>query len=413
MDSGITPHELMKLRHDATPHPYPTGDSAGDAEKITQWFLECAFFKLFLYRNPKKDPQKEFSDALIVFDDTIVIVQVKSKSSERSDVEWVPKHANKASKQLNGSFRQLKDGIVKDFINPVFFVKKEIDLSKYLYIYGVIIFDGVSEIIDPLPLIDLANKPEIPSIFISTSDLRILVERVNTAADFINYCEAHSRLASQESVPINQEFETLSRIASDVPNLLSEGRSIETFDKGYIKGFTWISRLFNGDVNRDQNYQFGLLVDDIISNLQDLDPNFSGPMNEASANSLRIAEQLGWLDRKRRIELGKLLNKFAIAASDGNYRILPYMRPTLGILFLFLFSKERRKKRRELLEIFVSVAQIKYKVKRVIGIATEPVGNGRSYDLILAEEMILKPDVIIPSELLAELPNLTKYLIED
>jgi len=413
MDSGVTTQELMHFRHDATPLPLPTEDAADDAEKITQWLLECAFFKPFVYRNPKKDPKKEFADALILFHDTIVIVQVKAKSSERLEVEWLPKHATKASKQLNGSFRQLKDGIVKDFINPVFSVKKEIDLSKYLYVYGIIILDGVSEIIDPLPLIDLGNKPLIPSVFMSTSDLKILIERVNTAADFINYCEAHSKLATQEPVPINQEFETLLRISADVPYLLSEGKSIETLDKGYKKGFAWISRLFNGEVNRDPNYRFGLLVDDIISHLQDLDPQYSGPMNESSLNSLRIAEQLGWLDRKRRIELGKLLHKFATAAYDGNFRILPYMRPTLGILFIFLFSKENRNERRELLEMFVGLAQVKYKITRVLGIATEPIGNGRSYDLILVEKMIFKPDVIVPEELLATLPDLTKPLVKD
>jgi hypothetical protein len=52
--------DLMGFRYDATPLPLPTDDMADDAEKIVQWFLECAFFKPFVYRNPMKDPQKEF-----------------------------------------------------------------------------------------------------------------------------------------------------------------------------------------------------------------------------------------------------------------------------------------------------------------------------------------------------------------
>ncbi len=405
--------ELMRSRYDATPLPVPTSNTADDAEKIVQWFLECAFFKPFVYRNPMKDPQKEFADALIIFDDTIVIVQVKAKSSERAETDWIAKHATKASRQLNGSFRQLKDGIIKSFTNPVFMVKKEIDFSKYPYVYGVIILACVNETIDPLALIDSADRPALPTAFLSISDLRILTERVNAAADFIHYCEAHTTLASRESVPINQENTTLERIAAQVPELLSEGRPIESFSEKHLLGFQWISRLFKGEVNLDPDYRYSLLVDDILSHSHDLDPEHSAPFTEASSASLKIAEQLGWLDRKRRIELGKLLYRFADAARDGNTRLLPYMRLKLGVLILFMYTRESRVVRRVQLHAFVGLAQVKYGVTHVLGIATEPIGDGRSYDMVWVDDLLVSPSVEIPIDVLAALPDLECSLFEE
>lgn len=404
--------DLMGFRYDATPLPLPTDDMADDAEKIVQWFLECAFFKPFVYRNPMKDPQKEFADALVIFEDTIVIVQVKTKSSERAETDWIAKHASKATRQLNGSYRQLKDGIVKDFTNPVFAVKKQIDLSQYPYVYGIIVLAGVNKNIDPIPLISSADKPMIPIVFLSISDLQILTERVNTAADFIHYCEAHSTLASRESVSINQEETTLLRIAAQIPDLLSEGRPIVSFGEKYLLGFQWISRLFKGEVNLDPDYRYSLLVDDILSHSHDLDPEYSSPLADSSLASLKIAEQLGWLDRKRRIELGKLLYRCADASRDGNTRFLPYLRPSLGVLFLFMYTKEPRVLRRKQLISFVGLAQLKYGVTQVLGIATEPICNGRSYDMIWVTEGIVMPKRKVSSELLNALPELNRSLIE-
>jgi hypothetical protein len=405
--------ELMHIRHDATPLPIPSEAVALDAEKIVQWLLEYAFFKPFVYRNPRKDPKKEFADALVVFDDTIVIVQVKAKSSERPDLEWVAKHVNKASKQLNGSFRQIKDRLVTHFTNPVFAVEKEIELAQYPYVYGFILLAGVDGIVDPLPLIETGNKPAIPTIFLSLTDYYVLAERVNTAADFIQYCEARSKLTIQESVPINQENNTLARIAVQVPLLLSEGRPVESFSEIHLLGFQWFSRLLLGEVNRDDDYQYSLLVDNIISHVHDLDPEYSGPLSESSLNSLKIGEQLGWLDRKRRIELGKLLFRFADASRDGNTRFLPYLRPKLGVLFLFMYTAEERIARQEHLFAYIGLAQVKYGVTRVLGIATEPIGNGRSYDMCWVEEQLLKPEATVPGDVLDALPKLNRILIRE
>lgn len=402
--------ELMRSRHDATPFPLPTENPADDAEKVAQWLLECTFFKPFTYRNPPKDPQKEFSDALIIFDDTIIIIQIKTKTSERSDTDWMTKHANKASKQLNGSYRQLKDRLVKSFTNPIFSVQKDVGLSQYSYVYGMILLAGVIEVIDPLSLIEHKNKPVIPTVFVSISDLQIITKRVNTAADFIHYCEAHTKLAIQEAVPINHAIENLTRIASQVPELLSEGRPVESFTGKHLLGFEWISRLFSGEVNCDPDYRYSLLVDDIISNSSNLDLEYSGPMSESLLNPLRIAEQLGWLDRKRRIELGKQLYQFAAAARDGNTRFLAYMRPTMAVLFLFMYTVEERKARQEQLYAFIRLAQVKYGVTRVLGIATEPIGSRRSYDLIWVEELLVKPETIFSNEIFGALPELNRSL---
>ncbi|GAI93734.1 unnamed protein product, partial [marine sediment metagenome] len=145
--------EIMNRRFESTPIPSLTGDAGKDVESIIQWLLEFSLLKDFVYRNPKKENGKEFSDAVVIYDDIVIIIQIKTQESPKDPIQWTKKYLQKAINQLNGSYRMLREGIVKEFENEVLGTKIKIDLTKHKCIYGVIILAQCSQPYNPLNFI--------------------------------------------------------------------------------------------------------------------------------------------------------------------------------------------------------------------------------------------------------------------
>lgn len=65
---------------------------------------------------------------------------------------------------------------------------------------------------------------------------------------------------------------------------------------------------------------------------------------------------------------------------------------------MYLATAETRPKRLETLKFLVAYAQMKHGLPRCLGVATEPIGDGRSYDFALREGPL-------PEEFLAHLKS--------
>lgn len=129
----------MNTRFAATSMPVPCAEVTKDNEKLTQWYLEHSFFRDFVYRNPVGRKGKEFSDALVVYDDTIIVIQNKTQGSSRPPEDWAESAVNDAIRQLRGSFRMIRDGLVQEFENDVLCSKMRIDIAKHIHIYGMLV----------------------------------------------------------------------------------------------------------------------------------------------------------------------------------------------------------------------------------------------------------------------------------
>ena len=69
--------KLAKLRFGMSEIPKIGGQPGNYEEKWTQWFLERSFFRDFVYRNPRgKKKGQELADAVVVFDDVVLMVQL-------------------------------------------------------------------------------------------------------------------------------------------------------------------------------------------------------------------------------------------------------------------------------------------------------------------------------------------------
>jgi hypothetical protein len=70
------------------------------------------------------------------------------------------------------------------------------------------------------------------------------------------------------------------------------------------------------------------------------------------------------------------------------------------LLASILLLRKAARKRVKILQFLVHYAQMKYGVGRCLGIATEPLGNGRSYDFVMSRAPL-------PEKLLEALRTMT------
>ncbi len=371
------------FRFAMTPFPEISGNHGSDAEKVSQWFLEKSFFLDFVFRNPKgKKKGKELADAIVLYDDVLLMVQVKSQNSKSDSRKWAKKNIKKALEQLNGTRRMLVKKHVTRLYNEL---RGEvlIDVSKYLSHVGLIIIAQ-----DLLPftaeeLVPDLKKQDFPIHIFSLRDFSLLVSRLDAAGDFICALELRQDIASNVTYLVHKEEENIAKISPHIEAVL-RFHYPNDLESVIIKTCDSFKRLLSGKLKNSEDWRYGLLVDDIIAHAHDIDPNLPYH-NETTARqtSVAIATYLGYLTRQRRISLGKRMFGCVRGASDGNVHHLCHYKPSLKQVFVFLATSKSREERTKFLRFLLSVAQVKFNANIGIGIATEPPGVGRSYDMAL------------------------------
>jgi hypothetical protein len=132
------------------------------------------------------------------------------------------------------------------------------------------------------------------------------------------------------------------------------------------------------------DWKYGLAIDDMIARVHDFDPEL--PWNKGRDKgrvSMEVAKFLGWLTRERRIRLGKKVISACEAARDGKIHYFPHVQPSRGTACVYLITSQNRPDRIKTLDFLVSYAHVKYGVRQCLGVATEPIGDGRSYDFMV------------------------------
>lgn len=405
-------YEQMQMRFSASKEPIPTEDITKDNEALTQWYLEHSFFKDFVYKNPEKKKGREFSDALIIYDDTIIIIQNKTKLSKRNEIGWASKNINSALKQLKGSYRNIKSELVTAFNNEVLDIRQNIDFEKHKYLYGLIVLAQDSEGYDPYSLIDSENKPDFPFTIISLNDLFEIIDKMDTAADLIVYFELRLDAMQLGFFPkVNDEQKNMNRIADLVPQIL-EPRMVGLTEEKKKKTIEIAVYKLKTRIKERSDYIYSVLIDDMIARAHEIDQKIYGKDKENIRFSHKIAEAYGYLTRERRIEMGKRLYRAANEARKGLGKIVAHIQKPIRQTYLYLFTLENRKERRKLLKAISVAAQKKYTNEKVLAVATEPLGTGgRSYDFYYIDYYLLEDDVEIPEYVMNLLPDVTTSLM--
>lgn len=373
--------KLAKIRFGMSEVPKVGGQPGTYEERWTQWFLERSFFRDFVYRNPRgKKKGQELADAVVLFDDVVLMVQVKAQCGKHDPMSWATEKLLEALKQLGNTHATLVQGQIKKLRND-FYGDIEFDPQGYPNRIGLIILAHDSD-----PYLAAKLAPEIltagfPIHVFSRKDFAMVASRFDTAGDLITFLEMRGDVATKEPFSVQAEVTNIQRMLPHVDGVLRTHMS-PTSDETLQKTVQAFTKVATGELLGSPEWRYGLAIDDMIARVHDVDPGL--PWNKTDGmGSIRVAQFLGWLTRDRRIRLGKRIIAACEAARDGKVHYFPHVQPSRGTACIYLATSQSRPDRVKTLEFLVSYAHMKYGARQCLGVATEPIGAGRSYDFIV------------------------------
>jgi hypothetical protein len=393
------PQDELNVRFGMTEVPQPGGQPGDYEERFSQWFLERSFFRDFTYRNPQKKKGEELADAVVLFDDVALLVQVKAQCGNREAKAWATEAILKAVKQVRGTHISLTSGAVRTLTNEVY-GKLDFDPARCPNMYGIIILAQESDPFDPYESVPELKESGLPVFVFSLADMELLTYRFDTAADFIHFIELRTDIGAEGNFLVNDEEKNLARMIDFAPGIYKvqmQPMSSEVLART-VEAFR---QKASGELVRSDEWRYGLAVDDMIARAHDVDPGL--PWNKGPASTAAdVARFLGWLSRDRRIKLGKrVLNACIKSEATGEPEYFAHFQKSRGTVAVYLISGEARKQRLSRLDFLVTYAHFRYNVKLAFGVATDAGVHGRSYDFIVTRKQ-LEPENI---EYLKTLPD--------
>jgi hypothetical protein len=359
------------------------GGQPGDyQEKWSQWFLERSFFRDFIYRNPRgKKKGDELADAVVLFDDIVLMVQVKAQCGKHDPMSWATEKLLEAFNQLCKTHKNLVEGHIEKLKND-FYGQIDFDSNRYPNRIGLIILAH-----DSAPYVATQLAPEIltggfPVHVFSLKDFEIIASRFDTAGDLINFLELRDDISAKEVFSVQDEMGNLEHMIPHVAEVLRAHLS-STSEEMLQKMVRAFEQVGTGKLLQSPDWKYGLTIDDMIARVHNVDPALPWNKRSNANGSMEVARFLGWLTRDRRIELGKRIISACESARDGQVHYFPHVQRTRGTACVYLVTSQNRPDRVKTLQFLVSYAHMKYGVPQCLGVATEPIGAGRSYDFVM------------------------------
>lgn len=385
--------ELTKLRFGMSEIPQPGGAPGDYQEKLTQWFLERSFFRDFTYRNPRgKKKGEELADAVVLFDDVALLVQVKAQHGNHEAQAWATEATLKALKQVRATHDNLKSGAIKKLKNEVYGEMK-FDSSVWPNMIGIIVLAQDSAPYDARQLVPELGDADFPVFAFSLKDVALLTHRFDTAADFVSFLELRTDIGTRESFLVNDEEQNLMKMIPFVRAIYAY-RMQPITEKILDRSVEVFRQTATGELVSSPEWRYGLVVDDMIARAHDLDPNLPWNAGRPASVAADVARFLGWLTRYRRIRLGKrILDMCVRSAEDGQAHWFSHFQKSRRTASVYFVSKQSREERKKYLEFLVTYAHYKYGVVQSFGVATDAGVSGRSYDFMLTRRQ-LTPEAI-------------------
>jgi hypothetical protein len=212
--------KLAKIRFGMSEVPKIGGQPGTYEERWTQWFLERSFFRDFVYRNPRgKKKGQELADAVVLFDDVVLIVQVKAQCGKHDPMSWATEKLLEALKQLRNTHASLVGGDIKTLRND-FYGDIEFAPKAYPNRIGLLILAHDSD-----PYLAAKLAPEIltagfPIHVFSLKDFAMVASRFDTAGDLITFLEMRGDVATKEPFSVQAEVTNIQGMIPHVEGVL-------------------------------------------------------------------------------------------------------------------------------------------------------------------------------------------------
>ena len=374
-------------------------DIGAKTEDEVQASVEGAFSRLFVFRAPRKEDQKEVTDVLVWWHDVGLVIQVKAQALDpngRGDQEntlnWAKKNLAKAGKQVAGAVRAIRDGRLAHMENPLR-GRVPFPHTAIKWLYGVIILHHVSAPYDPFEVVPELQKISAPLHILSFRDFWNLAHFLDTPADLVNYLEHRSDMLLPTLKPrVHEEAGVFAYYLKNLEDLFAfraqrRGQSLSAHD--VLPYAEPLRRLVQGELP-DANA--GRFIDHMIGKAHEHDPSlgklrYGEDVIGKPDDSIQIATLLSMIPRIRRIALGKIFMKTAVRAGEKQQdKWTTTHSPRRNECMLFLASPLSRNQRDERQKRLIKMTKmLKHcrQVKNAIGIATEAGDKvGCSYDFV-------------------------------
>lgn len=370
-------------RHGLSRPPDP-GDDLYE-EQLTNWILELAFFRDFVYRNPSgKGGKGELADGVVLFDKTAIFVQCKSQRGTKDPVAWSKSAIREAARQLGYGARMLRQRLIPSLasatLGPVPF-----DPTCYPEQIGLIVLDPQpSDSFEEIILEPFIKDVGLPVHVLSLHDLIAVLCRFDTASDALFYFrERHYLREHHGLIPsVHRESEVLHAMSQLIPSRLLQNRP-HGHPCALLRSTCAFRRRASGRLRNSPAWIRSLLIDDIIAHLHEQDPGLYSFPQASRLEVMRIAEVLSRLDRSRRAWLGAQLIRAIKAAADGTPRSFWRGLRATGVCYVFLVCDYPREERVNLLRWYVARAMFESGMERGLGVATNSRNVvGRAYDVL-------------------------------
>ncbi len=347
--------------------------------------MESAFFRDFVYRNPaSKGGKGELADAVVLFDDVALMVQVAAHHSARPATDWAAKQIPEKVRQLQHSHRMLTDGHITVLENE-FFGALGYDPQKYTSKVGLVVLDHECEPYDPTILEPALRDPKFPIHVLSLRDLHELLSRLDTAADLILYLDYRHEMGPAVPKLVHREVEAARAVLQHLADFTRQ--TAPHLPEAVVERTAQMFReTLSGNLRASAGWRYSLIVDEMIARAHDVDESLSYSVAAGPSSSLQIAQFLGWLNRFRRVLLGKRIWDLCNDACDGKQHYFAHHQRQRGTSFVCLSWDAPREQRAKFLQLLCRAAQVNHGTRTVLGVATEANnGKGRSHDYVLIE----------------------------
>jgi len=212
-------NKLSNLRFSMSEVPAVGGKPGIDEEKWAQWFLERSFFRDFVYRNPRGVKKgQELADAVVLFDDVLIMVQVKAQHGKHEARAWATEKLLEALKQLSKTPTSLSQGHVKSLRND-FYGTMPFDPKQYPNQIGLIILAHDSAPYNAAKLAPEILSAGFPIHVFSLKDFATIASRFDTAGDLITFLELRGDIAKSETFFVQDEEGNINRMIPHVPSV--------------------------------------------------------------------------------------------------------------------------------------------------------------------------------------------------
>jgi hypothetical protein len=188
------------------------------AEDLVEFLCSRSFLADFTFRSPKyknaSGQEKEAADVLVVFRNTLLAIQVKTKAVRTPNGQISPVEGARLSRKLEKTFWQFR-ALAQALNSPAFTsfengrgISVNFDKKKISNIVLVIVFEPLSKDEPELPVKMMApflQEGDLPVHLFTLMEFSLLLTLADTLPDFLFYLDARWVLRREKLIPPNTD----------------------------------------------------------------------------------------------------------------------------------------------------------------------------------------------------------------